>query len=58
MKIGNKEYKTVTLELLKELNACQSGVDFFKRNKLEGFPLSRLQEISGDSVESLRDCCV
>ena len=48
MKIGNKEYKTVTLELLKKLNACKEGIDFFRRNKLEGFPLSRLNEIVDD----------
>ncbi len=48
MKIGNKEHKTVTLELLKKLNACEEGLDFLRRNKLEGFPLSRLHEIEGD----------
>ncbi len=48
MKIGNKTYETVTLELLKKLDACEDGVDFFRRNKLEGFPLNRLHEIEGD----------
>ncbi len=48
MKIWNKEYKTVTLELLKKLEACDDGLDFFLRNKLEGFPLNRLHEIEGD----------
>ncbi len=47
MKIGNKTYETVTLELLEKLEACQRGVDFFRRNNLEGFPLNRLHEVEG-----------
>ena len=48
MKIGNKTYETVTVELLKELKACREGQVFLFAHGLEGFPLGRIQEIEGD----------
>ena len=40
--------KTLNIEFLKSLQACQSGIDFVKRAKLEGFPLSKLDQVKGD----------
>ena len=38
----------ITVKMLKKLNACQEGIKFFQNNKLEGFPISKLNEIKGD----------
>ena len=35
-------------EMLERVNACKEGIDFVERNKLIGFPLERLNEVSGD----------
>ena len=40
--------KTLNIEFLKSLQACQSGIDFVKRANLEGFPLSKLDQVEGD----------
>jgi len=40
--------KTITVEWLKKHHACKDGVKFVERNKLEGFPLERLNEVKGD----------
>ena len=40
--------KTLNIELLKSLNACQSGIDFVKKANLEGFPLNKLDQVVGD----------
>ena len=40
--------KTLTLELLKTLGACQDSYYFVKNNNLVEFPLDRLKEIKGD----------
>lgn len=40
--------KTLNIEFLKSLNACESGIDFVKRANLEGFPLDLLDQVEGD----------
>ena len=40
--------KTLTIKLLKDLDACQEGIDLVKNSNLEGFPLNRLGEVKGD----------
>lgn len=40
--------KTLSLELMEKLGACQSSFPFVKNNNLEGFPLERLDEVKGD----------
>ena len=40
--------KNLNIELLKSLDACESGIDFVKRANLEGFPLSKLDQVEGD----------
>lgn len=40
--------KDLSIETLKRHHACEEGILFVQRNKLEGFPISRLDEISGD----------
>ena len=40
--------KTITIDLLNNFGACSEGIDFFRRNKLEGFPLNKLDEVKGD----------
>ena len=42
---------TLTVELLDKLNACDDSKSFIIRNKLIGFPLSRLDEVRGDYRE-------
>ena len=44
----------ITIELLKKLNACPEGIKFFKRNKLEGFPVDKLDEVKGDYDDFVR----
>ena len=39
---------TLTLELMKKLDACKDSYKFVENNKLIGYPLNRLQEIKGD----------
>lgn len=39
---------TLTLKFLKTHEACEDGVDFVKRNKLIGFPLSMIDQVEGD----------
>ena len=38
----------LTKKLLLQLNACEDGVAFVIRNKLENFPLSLLDSVIGD----------
>ncbi len=38
----------LTLKLLKQLNACQEGIDFVVRNKLEGLPLEVIYNLIGN----------
>ena len=40
--------KNLNIELLKSLDACESGINFVKRANLEGFPLSKLDQVEGD----------
>ena len=40
--------KTLNIEFLKSLNACEEGIDFVKRANLEGFPLDLLDQVEGD----------
>ena len=42
------EPERLTIDFLERNGACKSAFDFVKRNKLEGFPLDRLNEIEGD----------
>jgi YD repeat-containing protein len=37
----------LTVKLLKQLGACQNGIEFCEHHKLIGFPLDRLPEIKG-----------
>ena len=39
---------TLTVKLLKDLKACKSGIDFVKRNGLEGLSLDLLDKTRGD----------
>lgn len=39
---------TLNIPYLKAINACSGAIKFVKRNKLEGFPLNILDEVSGD----------
>jgi hypothetical protein len=38
----------ITENTLKQLNACQEGIDFFNRNNLEGFKFNEIDKIKGD----------
>lgn len=44
----------VTSQLLEDLVACQDGIDFFKRNKLEGFPVELINKITGEHNQFVR----
>ncbi|WPJ50227.1 hypothetical protein ACQ27_gp352 [Klebsiella phage K64-1] len=37
----------LTLAVLKHVGACKSGIDFFVRNNLEGFPIDKIHEVKG-----------
>ena len=39
---------TLNIKFLTALNACDSAVQFVKRNNLESFPVSMLDQIQGD----------
>ena len=39
---------TLNLKFLTALNACDAAKDFIKRNNLEAFPVSMLDQIQGD----------
>ena len=39
---------TLNIEYLTKLNACKDAIKFITNNKLIGFPLNRLSEITGD----------
>jgi YD repeat-containing protein len=41
----------LTVEWLKDNNACQDGIDFAIRNKLIGFPFELFDSIVGDDIE-------
>jgi len=38
----------ITKKILIDLGACESGIKFFERNKLEGFPVELLNRVEGD----------
>ncbi len=38
----------ITAALLKHINACDNGIDFFVRNNLEGLPVQSINLVSGD----------
>jgi YD repeat-containing protein len=38
----------ITENTLKQLNACQEGIDFFNRNKLNNFPYDKINKVQGD----------
>ena len=40
--------KTLTVQYLKDVNACQSGIDFVVNNGLEGLSLDLLDKVEGD----------
>lgn len=41
-------HTSLTLKFLETHNACKNGIDFVKRNKLIGFPLSMIDQVEGD----------
>ena len=40
--------RTLTVQYLKDVNACQSGIDFVVNNGLEGLSLDLLDKVKGD----------
>jgi YD repeat-containing protein len=38
----------ITLDFLIENGACKEGINFYRRNNLDGFPIDRLNDIKGD----------
>ena len=42
---------TLNVEYLTKLDACDEAIQFVKRNNLEKFPVSRIDEINGDHNE-------
>ena len=40
--------KYVTTEFLRKKKACDDGIEWFVKNKLENFPINQLAEIRGD----------
>lgn len=40
----------LTVKLLKQIHACNAGIDFIKRHNLIDFPIDRISEIKGDHL--------
>lgn len=42
------KFEKITIEFLEKFHFSSKAIDFFKINKLEGFPVSLIGEINGD----------